>query len=51
MQELITKDCKDCGVTFDISVGEQQWYKDRNFQLPTRCPACRKARRNSKKKK
>ena len=47
----ITKECKDCGVSFDITAEEQEWYKKKNFQLPERCPNCRKMRRQNRDKK
>lgn len=45
---IITKTCKDCGVTFDVTPKEQEWYKTKHFQIPERCPQCRKARRQQK---
>ena len=39
--------CKDCGKEFTVSEQEQKWYKDRDFDLPKRCPECRKAKRRS----
>lgn len=45
-ENLVTVECIDCGVTFDIPAEEQAWYKDRGFELPKRCHRCRKARRN-----
>ena len=38
--------CKDCGEPFWISEENAQWYKDQGFQIPIRCSACRKARKN-----
>ena len=37
--------CKDCGGTFIVTGGEQEWYKEKGFTEPKRCPACRQARR------
>jgi CxxC-x17-CxxC domain-containing protein len=37
--------CRDCGRTFLFSAGEQQFFTERNFVPPTRCPACRATRR------
>ena len=42
--------CKDCGKEFTVSEQEQKWYKDRDFDLPKRCPECRKAKRSNRKK-
>jgi hypothetical protein len=51
--EVVTIECIDCGVTFDVSADEQAWYKEKGFELPKRCHKCRKARRgktNNKRK-
>lgn len=37
--------CKECGKEFDISLGEQQYFKARGLELPKRCLSCRKARK------
>lgn len=37
--------CKDCGETFEMTTEEQAWYADKKYDLPKRCPACRKKRR------
>lgn len=37
--------CKDCGCEFVVSEKEQNWYKERGFELPKRCYQCRKDRR------
>lgn len=42
--------CKDCGKEFTVSEQEQKWYKDKEFDLPKRCPDCRKSKRSSRKK-
>ena len=42
--------CRDCGKTFTLSTEEQQWYLDKGYVLPERCPACRTTRRENKKK-
>lgn len=39
--------CRDCGSTFTFTVGEQEFYaQKRLMNEPTRCPACRAARKN-----
>lgn len=43
-------ECKDCGKKFTVSEQEQKWYEDRKFDLPKRCPDCRKAKRSNRKK-
>lgn len=48
-KEVLVVDCVDCGVTFDISVEEQNWYEERGYQMPKRCNKCRKAKRNKNK--
>jgi CxxC-x17-CxxC domain-containing protein len=40
--------CRDCGQTFTFTAGEQEFYASRGLTNdPSRCPACRAARRNS----
>ena len=41
--------CKDCGVTFDITPGEQEFYLERGWELPKRCKKCRQANKAKKK--
>ncbi len=41
-----TLTCRECGNEFVFTAGEQQFYAERDFHNdPTRCPACRAARR------
>lgn len=48
--DVVTVQCKGCGVTFDISVDEQKWYENKGFgNLPKRCRKCRKERRKERK--
>ena len=37
--------CKDCGKVFKFTVGEQEFYKSKNFPAPKRCRQCSKKRR------
>ena len=40
--------CRDCGVSFTFTVGEQQFYQSRGLlHDPARCPGCRTARRRT----
>ena len=34
--------CEDCGQQFVFDAGEQQFFKDKGFTDPKRCPRCRK---------
>lgn len=43
--DVLTVECVDCGKTFDLTVEEQDWYKEKGFALPKRCKECRKERR------
>jgi ssDNA-binding Zn-finger/Zn-ribbon topoisomerase 1 len=44
--------CKDCGTTFDFTVREQEFYKEKGFENdPVRCPDCRKARKAAQQQK
>ena len=37
--------CKSCGKVFTFSIGEQEFYKSKNFPTPKRCRQCAKKRR------
>jgi CxxC-x17-CxxC domain-containing protein len=37
--------CADCSQEFIFSASEQQFYADRQFSEPRRCPTCRAARK------
>jgi CxxC-x17-CxxC domain-containing protein len=37
--------CRDCGREFLFTVGEQEFYTERGFVAPSRCPNCRANRR------
>jgi hypothetical protein len=42
--------CKDCGIEFVFSEGEQAFYKEKGFENePQRCPECRKARKSQRR--
>lgn len=45
-----TKECKDCHATFDIIQGERDFYKEKVWPEPGRCPACRAARKAEARK-
>ncbi len=39
--------CRDCGAVFAFTVGEQEFFASKGFtNEPSRCPACRGARRS-----
>ncbi|MEN9934462.1 MAG: hypothetical protein RLZZ387_1041 [Chloroflexota bacterium] len=39
-----TLTCKDCGMDFIFTAGEQEFYAQKGFtNEPTRCPSCRQA--------
>ena len=40
-----TLTCADCGTEFTFTAGDQQFYADRQFSEPRRCPACRAAKK------
>ena len=47
MEDKVIK-CRDCGVEFLFSVGEQEFFLEKGFQHePTRCRDCRSKRRQS----
>jgi CxxC-x17-CxxC domain-containing protein len=37
--------CRDCGQEFTFTAGEQEFYTQRGFSDPQRCPTCRQARK------
>ena len=46
MYEDKTLVCRDCGAEFVFTAGEQEFYAEKGFQNePTRCKACRQARK------
>lgn len=40
--------CRDCGNEFIFTAGEQQFYAERGFVQPSRCPSCRANRRSDR---
>lgn len=41
--------CRDCGVSFVFTVGEQEFYREKGLMNdPQRCPTCRAARRRER---
>ena len=43
-----TLTCSDCGQQFTFSVREQEFYAQKGFSDPSRCPDCRAARKASR---
>lgn len=43
-----TLTCADCGTEFTFTASDQQFYADRQFSEPRRCPACRAVRKASR---
>ncbi len=46
-QEDILITCVDCKKGFDFTVGEQEFYKEKEYSKPKRCKSCRAARKAS----
>jgi len=40
-----TQNCISCGKSFTITNGEKDYFARKGFELPRRCPACRKQAR------
>ena len=40
-----TLTCADCGQAFNFTASEQDFYAERGFTEPRRCPTCRSARK------
>ena len=43
--------CEDCGEEFPVYVPEYDFYKEKNYSLPKRCPACRSKRKAETEKR
>jgi len=43
-----TLTCADCSQEFAFTASEQQFYADRQFTEPRRCPSCRASRKASR---
>jgi CxxC-x17-CxxC domain-containing protein len=44
-----TLTCRDCGMEFTFTTGEQEFYAQKGFtNEPTRCSSCRQARKQSR---
>jgi CxxC-x17-CxxC domain-containing protein len=43
-----TLTCADCSQEFVFTASEQQFYADRQFSEPRRCPSCRASRKASR---
>lgn len=50
MADLTIK-CKDCGNEFVFTEREQEFYKEKGFNDPVRCPECRQKRKQEKMNK
>lgn len=37
--------CRECGAEFTFTVGEQEWFQERNLVEPKYCSDCRKKRK------
>ena len=44
-----TLTCQDCGTSFVFSESEQQFFSERGYTPPMRCPDCRRARREGRR--
>lgn len=40
-----TLTCRDCGATYTFTEGEQDFYAQKGYSEPTRCPDCRAAKK------
>lgn len=41
-----TLKCRDCGEGFGFTAGEQEFFTQKGFSAPTRCPNCRKKKKS-----
>ena len=40
--------CRDCGTNFTFTEGEQDFYSQKGYSEPSRCPDCRAAKKASR---
>jgi DNA replicative helicase MCM subunit Mcm2 (Cdc46/Mcm family) len=40
--------CVDCGNTFTWTAEEQEFFRDRGYEPPKRCKACRQAKKDKR---
>ncbi len=40
----------DCSEEFTITIGEQEFYRSKDFELPKRCKACRSKRKQERER-
>jgi DNA-directed RNA polymerase subunit RPC12/RpoP len=45
----IHRTCVNCGEPFQITPGEAEWLREKNYDLPKRCPDCRAKNRAKKR--
>lgn len=43
--------CRDCGGEFTFTSGEQEFFAQKGFEAPSRCPDCRKKKKSLHKKR
>jgi hypothetical protein len=43
-----TLSCRDCKASFVFTEREQQFFQEKGFNPPVRCPECRKRRKTEK---
>ena len=46
----MNKNCKSCGMTFEMSVGEVEWYKMKGFPEPKKCKGCKNVEKEKKER-
>lgn len=46
--QSIEKNCVDCKNTFELTAGEQSFYKERGLFEPKRCKPCRDIKRGQR---
>lgn len=43
-----TLTCKDCGAEFTFTAREQEFFKEKGFSEPQRCPECRRRKKEQR---
>ena len=41
-------ECRDCGKDFAYTAGEQEFFREKGYADPVRCPECRKLKKQKR---
>ena len=46
----MNKNCKSCGMMFEMTIGEIEWYKMKGFPEPKKCKCCKNTEKEKREK-